>query len=68
MLTNLLNLGLTTLGEVSASALKAQERRDRRAAHPLAGYPRLLAALDTAERSGSLHVERRSLGIARRPN
>ena len=58
MLNNLLNLGLTTL----------QERRDRKAGHPLAGYPKLLAALDTAERSGSLHVERRSLGLGGRPN
>ena len=68
MLNELLNLGLSTMGEVSASALKAQQRLDRKGRHPLAGYPKLLAALSTAERSGSLRSERHSLRTKRYSN
>ena len=68
MLNSLINLGLTTIGDVSASALKAQARRDHRAHHPLAGYPKLQAALSMAERSGSLRTERSSLSVKRHAN
>ena len=68
MLNDLLNLGLSTIGEVSASALKAQHRLDRKAHHPLAGYPKLLAALSTAERSGSLRSEQYVLRRRRSAN
>ena len=63
MLNDLFNLGLDTLGAVSMTALQSQRRRDQRSSHPLAGYPKLLNALSTAERSGSLHAERRTLSV-----
>ena len=63
MLNDLLNLGLSTINAASATALQSQQRRDVRLSHPLAGYPRLLTALSTAERSGSLHAERRTLDV-----
>ncbi len=68
MLNNLLNLGLHTIGAVSATALQAQRRRDERGSHPLAGYPKLLSALSVAERSGCLLAERRTLAIKRWTN
>ena len=62
MLNDLFNIGLDTIGAVSATVLQKQ-RRDERSSHPLAGYPRLLNVLSTAERSGALRAERRTLTV-----
>ena len=63
MLNQLLSLGLQSLAEQGAMALRPPRRADAR--HPLSAYPKLQEIMARAEKSGALAAQRRALAERR---
>lgn len=63
MLNTLMEFGLTSIVKLNSSKVSSPDTRDRH--NPLQSYPRLMSALNVAERTGVLASERRRLAVHR---